>query len=512
MYFKPDITREEWLRWDTNKLINPRTRRAIKVGGAPYRELQKYYKKYGNGNDIDVIVMPLHKSTKAKKPTDKRPEPQSIPSTCTNQAILSNKQYIKSQSVYNYYNFDKHKTNVIDAGEKITYKNKDKHIEGREDYYYCWIDTYKSIHHNKFIMLKNKTCYDIEILMNHIICQYKTGKPSIEPGNSDPDTTEKIWDNMTDIKRLLAHRLIKNPNIIDEKDWNYTSKKFISNCKTFRSKVIKSRLKNDLYINLFDKHFELLLNINRLGFIFHTDQPSNYFNPDKIKFVNLDHLDTPKVDDITQQLMDILSSTYKKELQHIDDPDRLKHEVVDIFTARSEWKNYDEITKDLKHDFNDKINILLNVSYMYGLSQNFKESIQAKEDFLKHILTYDKDEQKLIHKLLKKIIKSNECIHLLGNRLKKIFIKYWFLYLQNQGISKSNIATQYIPIVYDKFLNDTMTVKSTLFEKNTDRTHGYYYTVMNGIPYWVNKMGEHGTWDGISLKDFTDVVRRSRAF
>jgi hypothetical protein len=441
---------------------------------------------------------------------DRQPIMPQIPELDDFTLDLTSRGYIK-HSVGTEYKWDDQPTY---NNHKITCKNKAEHIKGRESTYYCNIDTYESIHESKFIMLKNQTCYDIELLMKHIICTYKSKSPQSDPGNADPDKNEPIWSNMTDIKRFLAHPLIRNPDILDGSadQWTYSKEEFVTNCKKFRSAVIKTKLTDAKYTELFDKHLELLLNINRLAIIFHTDQPSNYFDPEKIKFENLDHLCPDKIDIITNKIIRVLNLKYSKKLQHIDDPDKLKHEVVDIFTSDDERLYYEEITQNqnLEHSFDDTIKILVNVSYMYGLSKNFKDSIKAKSDFMTYLLTFTEPEQKLINKLLKPVMRSNECIHLLGNRLKKIFIKHWFLLLSGKGISKNDIATKHVPRVYSKSLNASMTIKSPLLNRNADSEMGYYFAVYKKTPVWVNKMGHHGTWDGVSLLDFSKVHHTSR--
>ena len=514
-------TEVECLLWFKNKGINPVSKRKIKENGPVYREYDRYYNIYGlDKKDENNFVKGIEefKIEKAKKEkAKKKPKGNRRSSEKSeiedikigNLPIFSDSKYIKKQEKPN----KKFKWTPVSASSlrKITFKNKKENIKGREKQMYCYMDTYESIHENKFIMLKNGNCYDIEVLMNHIISAYEKKTPYSDPGNIDPETADKIWYNLTDLKRLVAHRLIQKPNIIKDKEWSYSKEKFITNCKTFRSKVIKNQIWDMKYIELFEKNIDLLFEINRLGFIFHTDQPTNYFDPEKIKFEDLGDMDNTKIDILYSELMNILNDKYKKDLNHIRQPDKLKHEIVDIFTAEGS-EIYEVLTKDLKHTYEGKIKILINLSYMYGLSQNFKESIKAKEDFLKYIIAFPKKERKLINRLLKHIIKSNECIHLLGNRLKKVFVKYWFLFLENKGASKKTIATKYIPKVYGQELNDKSIVKSELFLRSTENTHGYYYTVLNKTPYWVNKMGDSGTWDGVSLKDFDTITRRSHKY
>jgi len=496
-------TESECLLWFENKNINPITKRKIIDSGPVYLEFSRYYyriykldKKDNKDNIEEIQIIP-------QKSEENIENLSSFP-------ILSDIIHIKQQ--INTHLKYKWESQGSDSSKKITYKNKSEHIKGRESQMYCYIDTYESIHENKFIMLKNGNCYDIEVLMNHITSSYDKKTPFSDPGNIDPDNnTDKIWNDLTDLKRLIAHKLIQNSNIIQDTDWLYGKKKFIENCKFFRSKVIKNNIWDLKYLDFFERNLSVLLEINRLGFIFHTDQPTNFFDPEKIVFEDLGNIDNTKLDVIYESLMKILNETYKKNLNHIRQPDKLKHEIVDIFTAECS-EIYNIITKDLNCDYDMKIKILINLSYMYGLSQNFKESIKAKEDFMKHITTYPKNEKKILFRLLKHVLKSDECIHLLGNRLKKIFIKYWFLFLESKGIPKKTIAMCYIPKTYGQELNNKAIIKSNILLEDLENTHGYYYTVLNNTPYWVNKMGISGTWDGISLKDYDQVIRKSNKF
>lgn len=508
-------TEAECLLWFQNKENNPITRRKIKVNGPLYNNYHKhYYNIYQlDKKDVNQYIQDIEevKNRPKKRKKSAKPEELSEETNIVGFPLFSDSMYVKRQQnpsrKYKWFNMI-----VPSSSErKITCKNKEENIKGREDKMYFYIDTYANIHKDKFIMLKNGNCFDVEVLMNHIICAFEEKTPFSDPGNIDPENSDKIWHNITDLKRFLAHRLIQKPNILPDTEWQYTKKKFIDNCKTFRSKVVKNKIWDMKYLELFEKNIQLLLEINRLAFVFHTDQPTNYFDPEKIKFKDLGDLDNTKIDIIYNELMEILNIHYKRDLNHIQHPDKLRHEIIDIFTSEGS-NHYDALTKDLNHTFDQKIDILENLSYMYGLSQNFKESINAKEVFLKHMTTFPKNERKLIYRLLKHIIKSNECIHLLGNRLKKVFIKYWFLFLENKGINQKMIATRYIPKMYGKELNDRSIVKSELLKDGIEDIYGYYYTVTNNTPYWVNKMGKSGTWDGISLKDFDTITRRSHKF
>lgn len=506
-------TEAECILWFKNKGVNPKTNRRIKIDGPVYNDYYKHYHfvyKLADKNENEYIQdIKNFKEDKKKKHKRKSESSEIDTSQLEKFPILMDRRYIKKHN--NPSKKFKWTPTSGSSFRKITFKNKEENIKGRENQMYCYMDTYESIHKDKFIMLKNGNCYDVEVLMNHIVSSYENKTPFSDPGNIDPESTDKIWNNITDLKRLIAHRLIQKPKIISDDDWLYSKDKFIKNCKAFRSKVIKNQIWDMKYLELFENNIQLLFEINRLAFVFHTDQPTNYFDPEKIKFEDLGDLDNTKIDILYKELMDILNEKYKRDLNHIQHPDKLRHEIVDIFTAEGS-ELYDALTKDLNHTYDQKIKILVNLSYMYGLSQNFKESIKAKEDFLKYITSFPKKERKLIYRLLKHVLRSNECIHLLGNRLKKVFIKYWFLFLENKGLSKKTIATNFLPKVYGKELNEKSIVKSKLLLNSSEDTHGYYYTVLNKVPYWVNKMGRSGTWDGVSLKDFDTITRRSHKY
>lgn len=528
MYFKPELNVEECKKWKANKYINPRSGRVIGENGVPFRELKKMYNKYvkegkikeeEKHDDEDDKPLKKHDEVYVKRAKGKKKKQMHVPTeidkTCKNYDILTNDLYVKENKLKDFQGWKPtHEESKSSNENQITCEYSDEHIKGREKKFYCYMDTYDSIDKNKFIMLKNRKCYDIEVLLNHIIKSYQKNKPRNDPGNIDPETNDKIWENKDDIRIILKHPLIKDQSIINDKDWAYTKKTFVKNVKTFKTKVVKNKLLDKMYLKMFDEHIDLLLNINRLGTIFHTDQPSNYFDPAKIVFKDLGDLDNTKIDEITKKLIDVINTQFKRELNNIEKPERLRHEIIDIFTDHYGSKIYDDITKDFEHSFEDRINILENVSYMYGLSLNFKESIKAKEDFHKYTTTFNEKERKLIKKLIGKQLNSNGCIHGIGLTLKGIFMKYWFMYLESKGMTKYDISLYKIPKTYGDELNEKMVIKSSLLKGDSyaEEERGYSFTYTGSTPYWVSKMGKTYTFDGISLVDYYESKRRSFRF
>jgi hypothetical protein len=157
-----------------------------------------------------------------------------------------------------------------------------------------------------------------------------------------------------------------------------------------------------------------------------------------------------------------------------------------------------------------RMDILMNFSISYGMSQNFKESVRAQFDMMAYINKLNSHDSKLMLDLLKPYIENDDCVHGKGSRIQRVFIKYWFMLLETAGIKRSETALRYIPRVYGKELNDVMVIKSDLFlnydkgssEKYKPRMN-YFFMVSKGSPHWVSKMGVDNTYSGINLIDFS---------
>ena len=229
MYYKNPPTNDICIKWNNNRFINPITNRTIKKNGTPYKFFLKHYLLYSNNlnNNIDLIdnndnkldKNNLNDNNKLDNKLDKKSKDKALETKdIFIDNYLNNKLFVKTQTINKKYKWN-NKECVFKF--KITYKNKTENIKGRENKYYSNMDTYNSIHEHKFIMLKNQNCYDIEVLLNHIISSYDNKIPCSDPGNIDPENSDKIWNNITDLKRIIAHRLIHNPNIIKKDQWLY---------------------------------------------------------------------------------------------------------------------------------------------------------------------------------------------------------------------------------------------------------------------------------------------------
>ena len=56
MYFKPELSIDECIRWNANKLINQRTHRKLTKNGVPYKEFVKMCKRYSIVLDEEPVI------------------------------------------------------------------------------------------------------------------------------------------------------------------------------------------------------------------------------------------------------------------------------------------------------------------------------------------------------------------------------------------------------------------------------------------------------------------------
>lgn len=555
MYFNPPLTDDECTFWYYNRELNPRSNRRINKSGRVYREIKKQFRsmvlrkrKYGNNEYILSLVpsqTPNNINTgQSHCSNDRTIHPStsyiSIPApklevSEQNKKLLVDSEYIipvrgrlSKRHIKTSLSLDTSNDTTSLFGPNdptgttttIIITEKDKYISGREDHFYCGIDTYDNIHEKKFVMIKNKHCFDMEILVQSICSSFEQGNPIREPGNTDPDRDvniytdadspgDRIWYTQRDKQVLLSHPLVKDPSCIPEGEW-VSKKSFLSNCIKLK-RILYQDQTDKQYMDLFNRNLHLLLNLNRLAFIFYTEQPTNHSNYAMASMIPMDEYSREEletIDVITEKLKMVLNRKY--HVSDIDDTEQLKSEIISIFTSEDMEEHYfSEITSMFSYD--EKMDILVNAAISYGMSQNFKECVRAQHDMMKYVQTLPDSDRELMLELLRPYLETDECIHTKGCKMIQLFIRYWFMYLEYIGMKRSDISIRYIPRVYGTSLNDKMEIKSNLFliddggkksEKYMNRMN-FFYKISNGIPYWLNKMGTDNTYAGINLVDYS---------
>ena len=556
MYFNPSLTDDECTAWYYQRDINPRSNRKITKNGQVYKELKKQFRlmvmrKRVQGNHEDLLsllpnvnnISPNYdkltrdatkisqgsqtSSSQATQPLLKpklRISEHSKQLLADSEYILPVRDRLSKRHIKASLSLDTQDSVVPkyeDSTSTIIITDKSSYIRGREEDVFCGIDTYDSIHENKFIMIQNKHCFDIEILVKSICSSFESGSPIREPGNIDPDRDcelsadadspgDRIWYTKQDKRVLLSHPLIEDPSCAPG-EWYYSKESFVSNCVTLR-RILYQNEKDEKYMELFNRNLHLILNLNRLAFIFYTEQPSNHSSYAMANMVPMDgysqeELDT--IDVITEKIKMVLNRKYK--VSEIDETEQLKSEVIFIFTSELMEEHYfSEITSMFSYD--QKMDILVNAAISYGMSQNFRECVRAQHDMMKYVKSLPEHDRDLMLELLQPYLKTDECIHTKGCKMIQLFIRYWFMYLENIGLKRSDISIRYIPRVYGTMLNDKMELKSNLFMiENEDSKQGkkymnrmnFFYKISDGVPYWLNKMGTDNTYAGINLVDYS---------
>ena len=368
------------------------------------------------------------------------------------------------------------------------------------------------IHPNKFIMLNNKTCYDIELIVNYVANQYNIK----ENYNIEPEyCKDPIWYNKNDINKILNHPLIKNPGKLSNNCYLYGKSKYVLNTTLFK-KIIHEYDINKEYFNLFDKYPQFLIGLNRLGTIFHIEQPTSHFNLDNIKFEEITGVTDDKVNTITDKLVNILKMVHHDKLINSDikDLDGLINKINEIINE-NEYVYFSDLVHDLNIELTHKQlqSIIKNIAKMIAFQLNFHEGTKAKMTFIDYINNMDNKNKNIALSLVNGIIHSDDCIHLQGNKLRYIFVKWWFKYLNYYGIKSEDICKKYVPMTYGKTLNHISIVQSSLLEKYSEVTHGYHPSMCpkKGNLCFHYKMGSISKWDGINLKSFTFCCRLDNA-
>jgi hypothetical protein len=370
----------------------------------------------------------------------------------------------------------------------------------------------EDIHPSKFIMLNNKTCYDIELIVNYVANQYNIK----ENYNIEPEyCKDPIWYNKNDVNKILNHTLIKNPGKLSNNCYLYSKNMYVKNTVLFKN-IIHEYDINKQYFNLFDKYPQFLIGLNRLGTIFHIEQPTSYFNLDTIKFQEIKGVADDKVNIITDKLVNILKISHYNKLTHKDikDLNELINRINEIINE-NEYAYFSNLVHDLNIELTHKQlqSIINNIAQMIAFQLNFHEGTKAKMTFINYINNMDNYNKKIALSLVNGIIHSDNCIHLQGNKLRYIFVKWWFKYLNYYGIKSEEVCESYVPLTYGKKLNNMSIIKSSLLEKYSETTHGYHPsmcpTKSNACFHY--KMGSVSKWDGINLKSFTFCCRQSNA-
>jgi hypothetical protein len=373
------------------------------------------------------------------------------------------------------------------------------------------------IHATKFIMLDNKMCYDIELLITHVVALFKNGANY----NIDPETnSDSIWNSQVDIVKIEGHSLIKNPNKLSEKDYFYGKSNFVENVKLFKT-LIRAYDINKKYFDLFDKYPGFLLNLNRLGTIFHNEQPTSYFDLDKITTTEIKSIN----DDKLNRLMDLLinnvinkhSEIFSRD--EIKDVNSFKSLIYDVIMV-SECEMFHTILKDLNIVLTntDLHNLIDNIAKLLAIQLNFRESSHAKLRFMEFINKLPDEHNKSANELINTIFEANDCIHRQGNRIRYIFVEWWFKYLKYYGIDADTIAHNYIPVTYndgtpnmdkDKNDDDLFFINSKILDEFKESENGYHLVMCPSkkVPCWYYKMGKINRWDGINLGNYMFCCR-----
>jgi len=364
------------------------------------------------------------------------------------------------------------------------------------------------IHPSKFIKLNNGVCYDIELIVNYVANQYNIG----DNYNIEPEfCKDPIWHNDNDIKKILNHPLIKNPSKLPNNDYLYGKNNYVMNTVVFKKIINEYNIDNE-YFNMFNKYPQFLTSINRIGTIFHIEQPTSHFNLDNIKFEEINGVDDDKVNTITDKLVSILKIEYNDKLNNSDikDLESLIKKINEIINEY-EYIYFSNLIQDLGIELTQKQlqGIIKNIAQMIAFQLNFHEGTKAKINFINYINNMDNDNKKLALSMINGIINSDDCIHRQGNKLRYVFIKWWFKYLNYCGIDNQNICKNYVPTTYGKTLNKISIINSSLLEKYSEDTHGYHPSMCTNknSACFHYKMGSIQKWDGINLKSFTFCCR-----
>lgn len=370
----------------------------------------------------------------------------------------------------------------------------------------------KDIHPSKFIMLANGTCYDIELLVNYTVGRYQ----SKENYNLEPEfQVDPIWHGKADADKILSHPLIKSPGKLTPIQYLYGKKIYCDNVKIFKE-IIHEYDINKPYFDLFDEYPQFLIGMNRLGTIFHVEQPTSYFNLDNITFKEIKGVDDQNINEITDRLINIIKADYISELVEVEikDMSTLVSKIHTIITDY-EYAYFIQLMNDLDIEIsNSQLNkIIENIAQMLAFHINFNEGSQGKMRFINYINTMDETNKNLALSLVNEILTSDDCVHRQGNKLRYVFIKWWYKYLNYYGISNMDISKKYVPVTYGKQINNKSVVKSPLLEKYHEKTHGYFPVKCPSRknPAMYYKMGNIGKWDGINLNNFTFCCRLNDA-
>tara|TARA_A100001037_G_C15024401_1_gene577909 strand:- start:42 stop:1136 length:1095 start_codon:yes stop_codon:yes gene_type:complete len=355
-------------------------------------------------------------------------------------------------------------------------------------------------------------CYDIELLVYHMVEQYNNGKYY----NIDPETNkEVIFKNKVDIEKFLRHKLIKKPGCLKDSDYMNDRETYVKQVALLKNKILFSD-SDERYFELFDKYPHILLGINRLATIFHSEQPYSFFDFDKLKFKKIKKKDDDSINKLVNDCLELLKNNYSSKFEGATDisTNELTDFVIDIFTLKErEFMQYKIEEYSIKLNNDDRLKLLINISYLWGVFLNFKESNINKKRFIEIMNKLPSNERCLLERLLNPIFTTDECIHLQGNRLKMLFVKWWFKYLKYYGFTSSEIAMKYIPITHDSNLYSSKKsfIQSYLLNKPNENKNGFL--LIGGkkknkvAPSWYYKMGKTQIWDGISLTLFQNERR-----
>lgn len=364
------------------------------------------------------------------------------------------------------------------------------------------------IHPSKFIMLEIGTCYDIELLVNYVINRYQ----SHENYNIEPEfQMDPIWKSQSDIKKILNHPLIKNPGKLKSSDYLYAKNTFIENVSIF-TQIINEYDINKPYFDLFDEYPQFLLGINRLGTIFHIEQPTSYFNLDTISFKDIDELDDEIINIIIDKLTNIIKLEHMDKLTQLEikDISSLVIKINNIITQH-EFVYFSQLMEDLNIVLTEQQleQIIQNIAYMLAFHINFNEGSKAKITFINYINDMDTKNKDIALSLVNDILVSDDCIHRQGNKLRYVFIKWWYKYLNYYDISNTEISKNYVPITFGTEINKTNIISSPLLDKYQESTHGYYPVKCphKKVPALYYKMGNISKWDGVNLNTYTFCCR-----
>ena len=428
------------------------------------------------------------------------------------------KPYIKNvnlSSDFNMKNTDTVNTGVSKIKIRKTKSSVNKatnpHAQSEEGFnikYCLGTIAIKDIHPSKFIMLANDTCYDIELLVNYTVGRYQ----SKENYNLEPEyQVDPIWHGKVDADKILAHPLIKQPGKLSSTEYLYGKNIYCDNVKIFKE-IIHEYDINKPYFDLFDKYPQFLIGMNRLGTIFHVEQPTSYFNLDNITFKEIKGVNDENINEITDSLINIIKTDYMNELVEVEikDMSTLISKIHTIIT-QYEYAYFSQLMNDLKIEITESQlgKIIENIAQMLAFHINFNEGSQGKMRFINYINTMDENNKNLALSLVNEILTSDDCVHRQGNKLRYVFIKWWYKYLNYYGISNKDISKKYVPVTYGKEINIKSVVKSPLLEKYNEKTHGYFPVKCPSRknPAMYYKMGNIGKWDGINLNNFTFCCR-----